>query len=347
MTSPDSATNGPEVPTKRPTASVQAAPAWVVTPDLGPNPLRHFGSRSVDLTYRTLVMAIVNRTRDSFVDQGATFAWDAALRAVDRAVADGADWVDIGGVPFSSLAHPVSEQEEVDLVVPLVAAARSRSDVVLSVDTSRATVARESLRAGADVINDTSALSDPQLAREVAEHDGTLVVCHSRGGRSPEDSATTRDGHPTYQDVVRVVRDVLVQRAADAIGLGVPPERIVVDPGHDLHKNTWHSLELTRRLDEFASLGYPLLAAVSTKDFIQESLGLAKDAVLAGTTATHVICMLRGARILRVHDVPAAVRAARMTEAILGWRAPVQLRHNMPPTAPLPPSSAHDTEPSR
>ena len=267
-------------------------------------------------------MAIVNRTRDSFFDQGATFDFAPALDAVERAVADGADWVDVGGVPFSPNARPVSEREEIERVVPLVAAARERTDVVISVDTVRPTVARESLAAGADVVNDTSGLHDPRLAEVVAEHGGTLIVCHSKaapGERLPS---------PTYGDVVAEVRAFLHDRVGVALERGVPAERVVVDPGHDLNKNTVHSLELTRRLGELADLGYPLLAAVSNKDFIQETLGRPKDAVLAGTTATHVYCILQGARILRVHDVAAAVDAVRMTEAILGWRPPMRLQHN-------------------
>jgi dihydropteroate synthase len=285
--------------------------------------VRTIGARTFDFSRQVAVMAIVNRTRDSFFDQGATFDFAPALDAVDRAVEAGADWVDIGGVPFSPNAQQVSAQEETERVIPLVAAARERTDVVISVDTVRPDVAREALAAGADVVNDTSGLHDPGLAEVVAEHDGTLVVCHSKaapGQRLPS---------PTYEDVVADVRAFLLSRVAVALERGMAPERIVVDPGHDLNKNTLHSLELTRRLGELADLGYPLLAAVSNKDFIQETLGRPKDAVLAGTTATHVYCVLQGARILRVHDVAAAVDAVRMTEAILGWRAPLRLQHNV------------------
>ena len=267
-------------------------------------------------------MAIVNRTRDSFFDQGATFGFGPALEAVERAVAQGADWVDIGGVPFSPNAEPVSAADEVERVVPLVAAARERTDAVISVDTVRPLVAREALLAGADVINDTSGLHDPAVADVVAEQGGTLIVCHSKaapGAHLPR---------PTYDDVVAEVRELLLARVDVALAHGVRPDRIVIDPGHDLNKNTLHSLELTRRLAELADLGYPLLAAVSNKDFIQETLGRPTDDVAHGTTATHVFCVLAGARILRVHDVAAAVAAVRMTEAILGWRAPERLQHN-------------------
>jgi dihydropteroate synthase len=285
--------------------------------------VRRIGARTFDFSREVAVMAIVNRTRDSFFDRGATFDFAPALEAVERAVADGADWVDIGGVPFSPNASEVTTAQEVERVVPLVAAARARTDVVISVDTVRPVVAREALAAGADVINDTSGLHDPGVADVVAEHGGTLIVCHSKA--APRAALPS----PRYEDVVAEVRDVLLARVDAALSRGVPAERIVIDPGHDLNKNTLHSLELTRRLDELAGLGYPLLAAVSNKDFIQETLGRTKDDVLAGTTATHVFCVLQGARILRVHDVAAAVAAVRMTEAILGWRPPVRLQHNV------------------
>jgi dihydropteroate synthase len=298
-----------------------------VTPGLGDDPTRVIGARTFDFSRQVAVMAIVNRTRDSFYDNGSTFDWRLAVRAVERAVADGADWVDIGGVPFSPGAQPVSLAQELDRVVPLVHRARQTGDVVLSVDTRRSEVAREALRAGADVINDTSGLADPRMAEVIAAGGGTLIVCHSRSGWPADRSAEVT--RPTYRDVVAEVRELLIDRAGQAVRLGVPAGRIVVDPGHDLHKNTLHSLELTRRLDEFTDLGYPVLAAVSNKDFIQESLGLATDQVLAGTTAAHVICVLQGARVLRVHDVPAAVSAARLTGAVLGWHPPAHLRHNV------------------
>jgi dihydropteroate synthase len=294
-----------------------------VQPDLGPDgPVRRIGARTFDFSRQVAIMAIVNRTRDSFYDNGSTFDWGAAVEAVQRAVDAGADWVDIGGVPFSPIAQEVTEAEEIERVVPLVEATRATTDAVISVDTFRSGVARAALQAGADAVNDTSGLFDPELADVVAEEDGTLIVCHSKA------APRTQLPRPTYDDVVAEVRAFLVSRVAMARERGVPAERIVVDPGHDLNKNTRHSLEITRRLGELADLGHPLLAAVSNKDFIQETLGLDKHEVLAGTTATHVLCVLAGARILRVHDVPAAVSAVRMTEAVLGWREPARVVHN-------------------
>jgi dihydropteroate synthase len=295
----------------------------VFRPELS-HPRRELAGRVFDFDRQVAVMAIVNRTPDSFFDSGRTFELAKAVAAVETAVALGADLVDIGGVPFGTAGPPVSEAEELDRVVPLVQAVRAVSDVVISVDTYRSEVARESIAAGANVINDTSGLYDVRLADLVAASDAWLVITHSLA--SPPRTAVPQ---PTYRDVVTEVAAFLADRAALARGHGVPPERIVIDPGHDLNKNTRDSLEITRRLSEIAGLGYPTLAAVSNKDFIGETLDRPQGQRQDGTTAALVYCILEGARLVRVHDVAAAVAATRMTEAILGWRPPAYLRHNM------------------
>ena len=288
------------------------------------HPRRRIGGREFDFERQVAVMAIVNRTPDSFFDAGRTFELTRAVDAVVAAAAQGADLVDVGGVPFGTAGPPVSEAEELDRVVPLVEAVRAVSDVIISVDTYRAGVARASLAAGANVINDTSGLYDIGLADLVAEHDAWLVITHSRA--SPPRTPVSK---PTYGDVVAEVTAFLADRVALARGRGVPPERIIIDPGHDLNKNTLHSLELTRRLGEIAALGYPTLAAVSNKDFIGETLDAPQGQRQDGTIAALVACVLQGARLVRVHDVPSAVAAVRMTEAILGLREPAFLRHNV------------------
>lgn len=295
----------------------------VFIPDLI-DPRRHIGAREFDFSRRVAVMAIVNRTPDSFHDHGRTYALDAAVAAATQAVEDGADWVDIGGVPFSPHRPDVSEAEEADRVVPVVAATRAASDVVISVDTYRTSVAREAIAAGADVINDTSGLHDPDLAGLIAGTAATLVLVHSLA--SPP---RTPVPHPIYADVAGDVAGFLANRVALALDQGVRAVQIVVDPGHDLNKNTYHSLELTRRLDEITRLGYPTMVAVSNKDFIGETLDAPQGQRLPGTLAALLVCVLQGARIVRVHDVPAAVAAVRMTEAILGWRPPASARHNL------------------
>jgi dihydropteroate synthase len=284
--------------------------------------LRTFGRRTFDFARRVAVMAILNRTPDSFYDRGATFGFEAALAAADRALAEGADWLDVGGVKAGP-GPPVSQAEELDRVVPLVEALRERSDAVISVDTFRPEVARRALSAGADVVNDPSGLHDPRVAEVAAEAGAGLVVMHTGG------PPRTRPHRPAYADVVAEVRAFLADRAALARQRGVPAERLIVDPGHDFHKNTFHSLELTRRLDELADLGYPVLVALSNKDFVGETLDVPLDQRLEGSLAASAFSVAAGASILRVHQVQASVRVVRMVEAILGRRPPAATRRGL------------------
>ncbi len=324
--------------------------------------MTRIGQRDFDFSRQVAVMAVVNRTPTSFHDQGRTFALDAAVSAVRDAVAKGADWVDIGGVPFGTQGGEVGAEEELDRVVPVIAAVRADSDVVISVDTYRADVARAAIEAvradsdvvisvdtyreavaraaiaaGADVINDTSGLYYPGLADAAAQTGATLVITHSLA-RPPR----TPVPHPRYGDVVAEVRDFLADRVALALSHGVQSGQIIVDPGHDLNKNTLHSLEITRRLDEISALGMPLLVAVSNKDFIGETLDLPQGSRVEGTLASLAVCILKGARVVRVHEVTPAVRAVRMTEAILGLRPPAYAIHTTGATNewPPPPSPA-------
>jgi len=301
--------------------SPAADPAGFAVPPLLV-PRRRIGSRTFDFSHQVAVMAIVNRTPDSFFDRGATFALDRAVEAAVDAAEAGADWVDIGGVPFAP-GPELSASDELDRVLPVVEALASRSDVVISVDTFRPEVAERVIAAGAHVVNDTTGLHDPRLADVVADSEATLVVTHSL--------AAPRRPHPRphYGDVVAEVVEFLARRVDVARAHGVPDDRLVVDPGHDLNKTTRHSLELTRRLSEVAALGHPTLAAVSNKDFVGESLGRDKPDRLAGSLAAATVSVLQGARIVRMHDVRASVDAVRMIEAILGWRDPLVERHNL------------------
>jgi dihydropteroate synthase len=288
--------------------------------------MRPSGLRGMDLTDGVAVMAVVNRTPDSFYDRGRTFALDQAVDSAVRAVELGADWIDIGGVPFGR-GPAVSVEEEIERVVPVIERlAASHPEVIVSVDTNRAAVARAALEAGAAVINDTSGLTDPEMARAVAEGDAHVILCHSAGRPREEKPAAH------YEDVVEEVRAALLDQVSRAEAAGIPRERIIIDPGHDLDKNTLHSLEITRRLEELTSIGLPLLVAVSNKDFIGESIDRPQGERLAGSLAAMTVCVMKGARVVRMHDVPETVDAVRMTEAILGLREPVRLEHNMHPT---------------
>ncbi|WP_240691675.1 dihydropteroate synthase [Arthrobacter sp. CAU 1506] len=296
-------------------------PSGAFLPELH-HPVHEFGSRRIDFRSQVALMAIVNRTPDSFYDGGRTFALDAAIDASMQAVAAGADWVDIGGVPFAP-GPALSAREEAERIVPVIEAVRAASDVVISADTFLPEVAAASLRAGANVINDTTGLHDPDMAAVVAEGGAHLVITHSLA------APRTVYPRPRYGDVVEDVVGFLRRKVDLAVDLGIPAEKIIIDPGHDLNKNTLHSLEITRRFGEIAALGYPALAAVSNKDFIGETLDQPKQERLSGSLAAAVICVMNGARILRMHNVPEASAAIRMAEAVLGWREPSYLKHNM------------------
>lgn len=288
--------------------------------------LRRIGTRDFDFSRQVAVMAVINRTPDSFYDKGATFALDRAVESALRAGDQGADWVDIGGVPFGR-GPAVTTAEEIDRVVPVVSAIMAaRPELVISVDTNNADVAEQAIAAGAAVINDTSGLGDPRMAEVLAASEAHVVVTHSVGPPRAEKPAAH------FDDVVGEVRSFLVHRIARAEAAGVPRERLIIDPGHDLDKNTLHTLEITRRLDEIASIDVPLLVAVSNKDFIGESIDRPQGERLAGSLAAMTACILSGARIVRMHDIPQTVDAVRMIEAILGWREPVRLEHNTHPS---------------
>jgi dihydropteroate synthase len=250
------------------------------------------------------IMAVINRTPDSFFDHGAAYEFGASLRAAGRAVAAGADIIDIGGVKAGPGAE-VDAAEEIRRVTGLVSAVKDAyPEVAVSVDTWRAEVGEAVAAAGADLLNDAWGGVDPRLAQVAAAHRIGLVCSHA-GGLAPR----TGPHRPAYQDVPAEVAGHVTAAAQRAVAAGVPREAILIDPAHDFGKNTWHSLELTRRLGELVSTGWPVLVAVSNKDFVGETLGLPADQRGEGTVATLAICAWQGARILRVHDVPAARRA--------------------------------------
>ncbi|WP_188676734.1 dihydropteroate synthase [Subtercola lobariae] len=285
-------------------------------------PVRSIGGHMFDFSRQIAVMAIVNRTPDSFFDQGRTFALDRAVAAAVQAAADGADWVDIGGAPFAP-GPEIALADELDRVIPVIEGLRAESDVVISVDTFRPEVAAAAIEAGASVINDTTGIHDPRLAEVVADSGATLIITHSLAEpRHPYP-------RPQYGDVAGEIAAFLSKRVDLARACGVPDERIILDPGHDLNKNTRQTLELTRRFGEIAALGFPTLAAVSNKDFVGESLGREKPDRLAGSLAAATVSVLLGARIVRMHNVASSVDAMRMVEAVLGWREPVFETHNL------------------
>ncbi|HTT53130.1 MAG TPA: dihydropteroate synthase [Streptosporangiaceae bacterium] len=264
-------------------------------------------------------MAIVNRTPDSFYDQGATWEQAAAMDRVHQVVADGADILDIGGVAAAPGA-PVDVAEEIRRTVPFVAAVRAAyPDLVLSVDTWRHQVARAACQAGADVLNDTWGGQDPELPGVAAEFGAGLVCAHA-GRQAPR----TRPFRVAYDDVMADVLDRTLSQAARAVAAGVDPARILIDAAHDFGKNTWQSLEVTRRLGEMTGTGWPVLVSLSNKDFIGETLGQPPAGRLAGTLATTAICAWLGARVFRVHQVRETRDVLRMVSAIQGGQPPAR-----------------------
>ncbi|AMM08450.1 MULTISPECIES: dihydropteroate synthase [Streptomyces] len=274
--------------------------------------------------HEPVIMAIVNRTPDSFYDQGATFEDLPALERVDRAVAEGAAIVDIGGVKAGP-GDEVDAAEEARRTVGFVARVRERHpDVVISVDTWRHEVGEAVCEAGADVLNDAWGGVDPKLAEVAARHDAGLVCTHAGGARP-----RTRPHRVAYEDVVADILDVTVGLAERAVALGVRRDRIMIDPGHDFGKNTRHSLEATRRLGELAATGWPVLVSLSNKDFVGETLDRPVKERLLGTLATTAVSAWLGAQVYRVHEVAETRQVLDMVASIAGHREPAVARRGL------------------
>ncbi len=274
------------------------------------------GRRTFAATDR-LVMAIVNRTPDSFYDRGATYAADAAMDRVHQVVAEGADLVDIGGVKAAP-GDEVDVDEELRRTVSFVAAVRqAHPDLVISVDTWRHEVGRAVCEAGADVLNDAWGGVDERLAEVAAEFDAALVCTHA-GGLPPR----TRPHRIGYDDVMSHVITLTTGLAERAVALGVRRESVMIDPGHDFGKNTWHSLEVTRRLDEMVATGWSVLVSTSNKDFVGESLNVPLEDRTTGTLASVAVCAWLGAQVYRVHAVRETRQTLDMVSTIQGHRPP-------------------------
>jgi dihydropteroate synthase len=264
-------------------------------------------------------MAIVNRTPDSFYQPGQTWEEAAALDRVHQAVSEGADIVDIGGVPAKP-GGEVPVAEEIRRTAAFIATVRAAyPDLVISADTWRHEVGRAACEAGADLLNDTWGGWDPALTEVAAEFDVGLVCSHA-GGLPPR----TRPFRISYPDVMADVLHRTLALAARAVRAGVNPDRIVIDPAHDFGKNSWHSLEISRRLDEMTATGWPVLIAASRKDFVGETLGAGVEDRLAGTLAVTALGAWLGARIFRAHDVRQTRQALDMTAAIKGDLIPAR-----------------------
>ena len=264
-----------------------------------------------------LVMAIVNRTRDSFYDKGATWDEQRALDRVRQVVAEGADIVDIGGVKAGP-GEDVDAAEEVRRTAGFVGRVRAElPDVVISVDTWRAEVGRAVCAEGADLLNDAWGGHDPRLAEVAAEFDAAIVCTHT-GGLAPR----TPPHRVAYDDVVAAAIADTVALAERAVSLGVDRRSVLIDPAHDFGKNTWHSLELTRRLHEMTATGWPVLVSLSNKDFVGETLDAPVGERLMGTLAATAVSAWHGARVYRVHEAKETRQVLDMVASIKGTRDP-------------------------
>ena len=263
------------------------------------------------LSRRTHVMGILNVTPDSFSDGGRFLRLDDALRRAEEMVAEGADLIDIGGESSRPGSDPVALDEELDRVIPVVETLAGRVSVPLSVDTYKAEVARRALDAGAALVNDISAMRfDPAMKELIAERGVPVILMHMRG--TPRDMQIS----PFYEDVIGEIGAFLRERIAEAVSAGIAQSSIVVDPGIGFGKRVADNLEIVRRLDAFHALGCPILLGPSRKSFIGKVLDVPSEERLEGTAAVVALSVLRGAHLIRVHDVRQMVRVARMVEAI-------------------------------
>ncbi len=277
--------------------------------------------REVDCAAKTLVMGILNATPDSFSDGGKFHVSrrspqakaEGLEKAVERAlemVEEGADIIDIGGESTRPGAEPVQTLEEIERTVPIIGKLRAQSDCLISIDTQKAEVARAAVAAGADIINDVSALADPDMVNVAAETGAGLILMHMQG--TPENMQE----NPKYADAVSEVRNFLEERALFAMRHGVSPRQIVLDPGIGFGKDDEHNLALLRGIPELAAAGHPVLIGASRKSLIGRLLGREVDDRLAGSLALAVFSVMRGAHILRVHDVKESCDAIRLLDTL-------------------------------
>jgi dihydropteroate synthase len=257
-------------------------------------------------------MGVVNVTPDSFSDGGRYFDAGRAVEHGLELAAAGADIIDVGGESTRPGSRPVPESEEIGRVLPVVEGLRRRTPALISVDTTKAAVARAALDAGADIVNDTSAFRfDPAMPGVVARSGAAAVLMHMQG------TPLTMQQAPHYEDLIGEIAAFLDDRIRVAEAAGIPRERVIVDPGIGFGKTVGHNLEIIRRQADFQALGRPLLLGFSRKAFLGAILGLPPDGRLEGTIAAAVLSVERGAHILRVHDVGPVARAVRSAEAML------------------------------
>ena len=270
------------------------------------------GKKKFNLDEDILIMGILNITPDSFYDGGFYFEKDAALRRIETMVKEGADIIDVGGMSTRPGSLPISPEEEVTRIIPMIEYIKKNYDILISADTYRSGVANKAIDAGAQIINDISGLSmDPQMAKVIAERGVSVVIMHIKG--TPENMQK----NPEYENVMDEIYDYLEEKTVMATGSGIKPEKIIIDPGIGFGKTLEHNLEIINKVKELKVLGYPVLIGASRKSFIGNVLDLPVEERLEGSIAAAVYSVINGVNILRVHDVKETVRAVKVAKCIL------------------------------
>jgi len=257
-------------------------------------------------------MGILNVTPDSFSDGGRFMSEEAIVAQADHMVAAGAEIIDVGGESTRPFAEPVPIEEECRRVIPAILAIRKRHTIPISIDTTKAEVARKAVEAGANIVNDISALRfDPKMAAVVRDYGTSVIMMHMKG--TPADMQVK----PVYNDIIAEIKAFFRERIEWAVSQGISRNKVILDPGIGFGKTVTHNLSILKHLHEYQSLGCPILVGHSRKSFIGKILDLEADERDIGSAALSAICVARGASILRVHDVAKTVQAVRLTEAVL------------------------------
>jgi len=265
----------------------------------------------LEIGSRVMVMGILNVTPDSFSDGGRFFAESSIVAQIDTMVEAGADIIDVGGESTRPFAEPVSTAQELDRVLPAIRLIRQRSRIPISIDTTKAAVARKALAEGADIINDISALRfDPEMLSLVKDTEAPVIIMHMQG--TPSDMQVD----PYYDDVVSEINEFFEKRLAWAAVKGISRKRFILDPGIGFGKTVDHNLSILKRLEELTELGCPVLIGHSRKSFIGKLLGAEVAVRDVATAAISALCVQKGVSILRVHDVGMTVQAVKLADAI-------------------------------
>jgi len=274
--------------------------------------LLEIGQRVLDLSSRTHLMGVLNVTPDSFSDGGRFFKLEEAIKQGLKLAEEGADMIDIGGESTRPGSEPVTIEEELRRVIPVIEELTKMIQAPISIDTYKSRVAKEALDSGASMVNDISGLRfDPEMKKVIAEYDVPVVLMHIQG--TPKNMQES----PKYENLLEDIKSYLNQSISIAEEAGIGEDKIIIDPGIGFGKTLDDSLKILKNLREFKSLGRPVMVGVSRKSFIGKILDLPTDERLEGSLASMAVAIMNGANILRVHDVKESKRVAKLVDAIL------------------------------